>query len=231
MYFPLSFAAGVLAFACGMSVAALVCFIVSSVKKSKIPSHKISFFIISFALMIASVVFLIVYVPGEIAKDVLKLSFIQIIICALLFILGGLFFYFTKITSIVFLTLYAVFGIAVGISLSVSYDHRKNYDIAINSHEAEHEVVLECYELKSFVFLPFPRIWYKAPYFPSSDNGAQAKNHDDKNFLVEFILKTSVTQSKNLMLELPEQKFYPAVYRINIKTTGTNVFAKVNSVY
>lgn len=221
MYFPLSFAAGIFAFACGIFAAGIFYFIYNSVNKIKISSGKISFFIFSISLIILPVVFFIVYVPGEIAGDVFKLSVSQIIFCSLLFILGISFFYFTKVTLISLIIVYAVCSTAVFTSLSVSYDRKKNYDITLKSADEVHEVYLECVELKSFVFLALPRIWYKM-----SGNEKPRQNH-----LVEFILKNSVRQSKTLTLELPEQKYYPAVFRINIRTTGTNVFAKVNSVY
>lgn len=221
MYFPLSFAAGIFAFACGILAAGIFYFIYNSVNKIKISSGKISFFIFSISLIILPVVFFIVYVPGEIARDVFKLSVSQIIFCVVLFVLGISFFYFTKVTAISLALVYVICTIAVFVSLSVSYDRKKNYDITLKSADEMHEVYLECVELKPFVFLALPRIWYKM----------SGNEKPRKNSLVEFILKNSVRQSKTLTLELPEQKYYPAVFRINIRTTGTNVFAKVNSVY
>lgn|GEM_PF-6804470 len=221
MYFPLSFAAGIFVFACGIFAAGIFYFIYNSVNKIKISSCKISFFIFSISLIILPVVFFIVYVPGEIARDVFKLSVSQIIFCVVLFVLGISFFYFTKVTAISLALVYVICTIAVFVSLSVSYDRKKNYDITLKSAGEMHEVYLECVELKPFVFLALPRIWYKM----------SGNEKPRKNSLVEFILKNSVRQSKTLTLELPEQKYYPAVFRINIRTTGTNVFAKVNSVY
>ncbi|MBP5588009.1 MAG: hypothetical protein J6X37_04715, partial [Treponema sp.] len=100
MYFPLSFAAGIFVFACGIFAAGIFYFIYNSVNKIKISSCKISFFIFSISLIILPVVFFIVYVPGEIVRDVFKLSVSQIIFCVVLFVLGISFFYFTKVTAI-----------------------------------------------------------------------------------------------------------------------------------
>lgn len=216
MQYPFSLAVTIFAFSSGFVAAGIIYFLVRGISKKKTAVSKISQFIIAVSIMIASLCCYFLYFRNF---QFSLLNMVDIVFLGAVFCSGVLYFFFTKFCTFCFLPLYLIASLLIIISLWSIYPRKKFFEYTQNS-PGDNKVVIVCHEMSPYVLIPGPRIWYEI----------EKSEKEILNPLFSFIDKTFLLPEKKVIVELPAQKFYPVIYKLNIECDSKNLGIKTEPV-
>lgn len=218
MQFPFSLVAAAFAFSAGVVVAGIFYFIIMAAGKKSVSASKISIFIAALAVIVAVVCLYLVFLK-DVKFPFNFMSKLDWIYLCVLFILGAAFFVFTAICLVTLLPAYLIFSFMAFLSLWSLYPRKKFFEYKQATADSN-KVTIICYEMNPYVLLPGPRIWYKMA-------GDEEKVI---NPFFSFFDKTLLTGEKTVVVELPDEEYYPVIYKINVNCSAVNLQIKAEPV-
>lgn len=216
MTFPFSLTAAAFSFFAGTAVAAIVYFVLCLILKKSIKGIKITLFIASLAMLTGVFACYLVFFRET---DFGQLKSADWIFAASILTAGILFLVFTRWFVLIAVPAYLIFSFLAYLSLNSLYPRKSFFDYKAET-EQNRMVVIECHEVNPYLLLPMPRIWYKI----KTDESISV------NPLYSFMNRTLFTDTHDVELEIPRQKYYPVQYKLNIKCSATNLEVKAESV-
>lgn len=221
MSFCFSLAATVFCFSAGSAVAAIFVLLFCFATKKKAAASKVTVLLLSCAALIFSIVFYLVFLKDtKLPFDFL--TFKDYVYFAVVFAFGVVFCIFTGISLFVILPVYLIASGIIYFSLEFMYPRKLSFQFdEVNPNVTEIE--LKCRSIDSHLLFVSPRIWYEL----AGDENSSSKI----NALFNFIKSNVVNDEITLKVNVPKTSFYPVIYKVNVKTTLTDMRVKLEPVF